>query len=165
MWGGGGGGETSFRVICRSGQPKNTLKKWEYCLEHFLPPQGWFLMFFPVFFALFRRRCLSCLTFSSVALAGQKACQFYIILLCFRPRRTWAHKGCQGCRGCRRCRGCRLFWKFLWWSAMLGMSQEKYSHFLGVVFGALSATARLVAGHRETTRGCVSTGAGFVGLL
>ena len=94
-----GGGVTSFRVICRSGQLKNTPILWEYFLEHFLPPQGWFLAFFPVFFALFRRRCLSCLTFSSVALAGQKACQFYIILLCFRPCRTWAHKGCRGMQG------------------------------------------------------------------
>ena len=51
--GGGWGGVTSFRVICRSGQPKNTPKKWEYFLEHFLPPQGWFLVFFPVFFRAF----------------------------------------------------------------------------------------------------------------
>ena len=42
---------------------------------------------------------------------------------------------------------------------MLGMSQEKYSHFLGVFFGALSATARLVCRSQGDDTGCVSTDA------
>ena len=148
-----GGGVTSFRGICRSGQPKNTPKKWEYFLEHFLPPQGWFLVFFPVFFALFRRRCLSCLTFSSVALAGQKACQFYIILLCFRPRRTWAHKGCRGCRRCRGCRGCRLFWKFCGGRRCWGCRRKNAPIFWEYFLEHFLPPQGWFAGPRETTRG------------
>ena len=70
-------------------------------MEHFLPPQAGFWCFSMCFSRFFSTLPIM----SDLFVCGSRGPKSVPVLhhfVCFRPRRTWAHKRCRnGCRGCR----------------------------------------------------------------
>ena len=86
------------------------------------------LAVFPAFVQLFCQRCPACMAFSAGALAGQKACQFYISLLSSPGLAGLGRKRCRGCWGRRGIQCAYVFGICVGAGHAGDAAEKKYSH-------------------------------------